>query len=130
MRHARWTRSGGRRRWWLAALAATAMLATGAQAAVAAPEPGVAGPAGPADEAQVEVTVPGGAAEPTEAAAETEPQTYIVQLALDPVASYDGGVPGLNRTRPERGKKLDPQASEVAAYSEHLRGAQREPWPR
>ncbi|MDR6905950.1 subtilisin family serine protease [Agromyces sp. 3263] len=127
MRHARWTRSRGGWR-WLAALAATAMLATGAQGAVAAPDPAGTGQAGAGDEAQVEVAVPGATPEPAEGAeakAETEPRTYIVQLALDPVATYDGGVPGLNRTRPERGKKLDPQAPEVAAYSEHLHGAQR-----
>ncbi|WP_307040735.1 S8 family serine peptidase [Agromyces ramosus] len=100
-------------------MATTAMLATGAQAGLAAPNPGQG--AESEDEAQVDVTTPGLHAEPSVAG----PQTYIVQMALDPVASYDGGSPGLKATRPAPGKKVDPQSSDVAAYSDHLRGAQR-----
>lgn len=94
------------------------MLATGAQAGMAAPNHGQAAPE---DEAQAQVTTPG----LQEAPAETGPQTYIVQLALDPVASYDGGTPGLKATRPAPGKKVDPESADVAAYSDHLRGQQR-----
>ena len=50
---------------------------------------------------------------------------YIVVLKEAPVASYDGGVPGLAATQPERGKKLDAGDRNVKAYQAHLRKAQK-----
>jgi subtilisin family serine protease len=46
---------------------------------------------------------------------------YIVQLRLDPVVAYDGGVAGLPATKPGKGKKINPAASNVEKYSDHLR---------
>ncbi|MEU9837166.1 S8 family serine peptidase [Streptosporangium sp. NPDC048047] len=56
-----------------------------------------------------------------EAGAE-EQKTYIVQMALDPVVTYDGGTAGLAGTRPERGEKIDPRSADVTRYVDHLRG--------
>lgn len=120
MRRAERTGAPGGRRWVVAALVTTAMLATGAPGAFAAPAEDES-PL-PETEAQAPVTTPGSPAEPAVA----EPQTYIVQMALDPVSSYTGGQAGLERTRPEKGEKVDPESTEVAAYSKHLRGAQRD----
>lgn len=52
--------------------------------------------------------------------ADTPTQTYIVQMALDPVIAYDGGIRGLPATRPARGQKLDPLNPAVARYKDHL----------
>ena len=41
------------------------------------------------------------------------------------MASYDGGTPGLEATRPAPGKKVDPASPDVEAYSDHLHGKQR-----
>jgi subtilisin family serine protease len=46
---------------------------------------------------------------------------YIVHLRLDPVVAYDGGVAGLPATKPGKGKKINPAASNVEKYSDHLR---------
>lgn len=51
--------------------------------------------------------------------------TYLIQMALDPVVTYDGGVKGLKPTRPHKGSKMNPAAQEVEDYAEHLRGRQR-----
>ncbi|MGH3083821.1 MAG: S8 family serine peptidase, partial [Gaiellaceae bacterium] len=45
---------------------------------------------------------------------------YIVQLRLDPVVAYDGGVAGIPATKPGKGKKINPAASNVEKYSDHL----------
>jgi subtilisin family serine protease len=47
-------------------------------------------------------------------------QVYIVQMALDPVVAYEGGVPGLEATKPGKGKKVDPKSSKVTKYVAHL----------
>ena len=51
--------------------------------------------------------------------------TYIVQMALDPVATYDGDVKGLSATRPGKGAKVDPDSSASVDYADHLRGRHR-----
>lgn len=70
----------------------------------------------------------GGAAEPgggaAEPGADVEPKTYVVQMALDPVATYDGGVGGLEATRAEPGEDVDPEAPEVVEYAGHLQEQQ------
>ena len=33
-------------------------------------------------------------------------QVYVVLMDLDPAISYEGGVPGLRATKPQKGKKL------------------------
>lgn len=47
-------------------------------------------------------------------------QTYIVQLAGAPLASYTGSLRGLAATQPTAGGKLDTQSSAARAYSQHL----------
>ncbi|WP_327585907.1 S8 family serine peptidase [Nonomuraea sp. NBC_00507] len=77
---------------WSAALALTGLMATGIGAPAAA-----------------------------ESGAE-EQKTYIVQMALDPVVTYDGEVGGLTATKPKRGEKIDPQSAAVSKYVEHVKG--------
>lgn len=33
--------------------------------------------------------------------------TYLVRMLSDPVVAYDGGVPGLEATKPAKGAKID-----------------------
>ncbi|MGT2463100.1 S8 family serine peptidase [Sinomonas atrocyanea] len=51
---------------------------------------------------------------------------YIVVLAEQAVASYDGGTPGYAPTKPGKGRKVDAGAPNVKAYDAHLRKAQRD----
>lgn len=44
----------------------------------------------------------------------------IVVLKNAPAASYRGGIPGLKRTKPDRGKKLDVRSAAVKAYVSYL----------
>src|SRR6185503_17046804 len=39
-----------------------------------------------------------------------------------PVGSYTGGVPGLAATKPQRGRKIDPDNPNVAGYASYLEG--------
>ncbi len=45
---------------------------------------------------------------------------YIVQMAELPVSSYDGRLAGLPATRPERGRKINPQDPGVTGYAGYL----------
>jgi len=45
---------------------------------------------------------------------------YIVTFAGEPAASYEGGIAGYARTRPDAGKKLDPTRPEVVRYRDRL----------
>jgi len=56
----------------------------------------------------------------TSAAAQDTRQTYIVQLADAPAASYRGTLPGYTATQPVRGAKLNVNASHVQAYISYL----------
>jgi hypothetical protein len=47
-------------------------------------------------------------------------KTYLVQMALDPVVAYDGGVAGLAATKPAKGEKIDPSSAAVKRYADHL----------
>ena len=51
---------------------------------------------------------------------------YIVVLAEKPAATYDGGTDGLPATKPESGRKLDANKSEVKKYQAHLEKKQSE----
>jgi hypothetical protein len=51
-----------------------------------------------------------------------EQKTYIVQMALDPVVTYEGDVAGLPGTKPKRGEKIDPRSAEVSRYVDHVKG--------
>ncbi|WP_286717534.1 S8 family serine peptidase [Microbacterium sp. UBA1612] len=52
--------------------------------------------------------------------------TYIVLLEEDPVATYDGGEPGLRATTPADGEKLDTQSAEVKEYAGYLQERQQD----
>jgi hypothetical protein len=57
----------------------------------------------------------------TEAPATPSQSEYVVVTLQDPpAASYTGDIPGLARTKPERGQKLDPQSQAVRDYVNHL----------
>jgi len=53
-------------------------------------------------------------------AAQTQTEYLMVTLKDPPAATYTGGIPGLARTKPERGQKLDPQSKSVRKYVAHL----------
>ncbi|GAA2816108.1 hypothetical protein GCM10020220_000310 [Nonomuraea rubra] len=64
-----------------------------------------------------------GLAWPSTAAAGAEEQkTYLVRLAAEPVATYEGDVAGLARTKPAEGEKIETGSAEVTEYVEHLKG--------
>ncbi|MGW4793215.1 S8 family serine peptidase [Nonomuraea sp. NPDC004297] len=58
----------------------------------------------------------------TAAAGAEEQKTYIVRLAEEPVATYEGDVAGLARTKPADGEKIDTGSAEVTDYVGHLKG--------
>ncbi|SDZ58751.1 Outer membrane protein assembly factor BamB, contains PQQ-like beta-propeller repeat [Asanoa ishikariensis] len=78
-------------------------------------------PAGVAVALAVQVAVSG---TPAMAAPDSGKQTYIVQMALDPVVAYGGGVAGMAPTRPGHGRKVNPRSSDVTRYAAHVRGQQ------
>ena len=49
---------------------------------------------------------------------------YIVRLAEVPVVAYDGGIKGLQATKPKRGQKIDPNSPGVVAYKAFLESRQ------
>ncbi|MEU7907406.1 S8 family serine peptidase [Actinoplanes sp. NPDC049118] len=51
----------------------------------------------------------------------TQSQTYLVELAGVPLASYEGGVSGIPATKPDEGERLDSDTWNYRAYREHLR---------
>lgn len=59
-------------------------------------------------------------ADSTERAAKAHAKVYIVQMADNPVVSYQGTLPGLSATRPSAGSKIDPHAADVVKYCDHL----------
>jgi minor extracellular serine protease Vpr len=68
---------------------------------------------------------PGAGRDTTEAPLrQTQDEWYVVTLTDPPAAAYEGGIPGLARTRPAPGRRLDPAAPEVAAYRAHVQARQ------
>jgi len=61
-----------------------------------------------------------GAAAPGDVKSTKAVQTYIVQLAGAPLASYTGSMRGLAATQPAAGSKLDIQSNAARAYGQHL----------
>jgi subtilisin family serine protease len=47
-------------------------------------------------------------------------KTYIVQMANDPITSYQGRIAGLAATKPAAGKKLNPSSAAFKNYAAHL----------
>jgi subtilisin family serine protease len=56
------------------------------------------------------------------ASARARRAVYIVRLADAPAGSYQGSIAGLQRTKPQRGQKVDPVSPEVSAYGAYLSG--------
>ncbi|WP_427916051.1 S8 family serine peptidase [Sinomonas halotolerans] len=50
---------------------------------------------------------------------------YIVVLAEQAIAAYDGGTPGYAATKPQQGRKVEKGSPAVRAYDAHLRQTQR-----
>jgi subtilisin family serine protease len=63
-----------------------------------------------------------GMADDAASAAKSKTKAYIVQMAGDPVAVYEGDIAGLPATRPGKGTKLDPHSKPVKDYVEYLDG--------
>src|SRR5919107_3702727 len=55
-----------------------------------------------------------------QAAPSAPSETYLVQTADAPVATYNGGVAGIAATKPATGRKIDTRAANVRAYRDHL----------
>ncbi|HEY5574026.1 MAG TPA: S8 family serine peptidase, partial [Anaerolineales bacterium] len=51
---------------------------------------------------------------------QSQSEYLIVTFKNPPAASYEGGIPGLGRTKPERGKRFDPNSQAAQAYLKHL----------
>ncbi|MGH8496943.1 MAG: S8 family serine peptidase [Gammaproteobacteria bacterium] len=47
-------------------------------------------------------------------------KSYIVQMAGDPLAAYEGGIEGMPATKPDKGKNLDARSAASRAYTAHL----------
>jgi minor extracellular serine protease Vpr len=62
----------------------------------------------------------GGKATDAPAAARPETDYVMVRLADSPMASYMGTIPGLERTKPLPGQKLNPGSSAARAYGRYL----------
>jgi hypothetical protein len=45
---------------------------------------------------------------------------YVIQMSQPPVVAFDGGIAGLQATRPARGQKIDPLSPEVVRYVSYL----------
>ncbi|SOC56871.1 S8 family serine peptidase [Ornithinimicrobium cerasi] len=51
-------------------------------------------------------------------------KTYIVQLAADPIATYEGGTAGIAATKPAPGQKVKAGSANAKKYEAHLRNEQ------
>jgi len=61
------------------------------------------------------MVAPAGAAAP-------DADVYVVIMKADPAVAYDGGIAGLEATKPAPGKKLKADSARVNAYEKYLRG--------
>ena len=52
--------------------------------------------------------------------AKPQAKVYLVQMADAPVVVYDGSIPGLEATKPEEGKKINPNSAKVKKYVKFL----------
>lgn len=57
-----------------------------------------------------------------QAVSESPNGIYIVQMIDNPAVAYEGGIKGLKATKPNKGKKLDPESKHVIDYVSHLKG--------
>ena len=58
--------------------------------------------------------------QPAKALAESPNGIYIIQMIDDPVVAYKGGIKGLKATKPNKGKKIDPNSPHVVGYVDYL----------
>ena len=63
---------------------------------------------------------------PLPAPAAATPGRYIVSLAQDPIATYDGDVAGLRATRPTDGRRVDANSTAATRYRSYLTKRQTE----
>ncbi len=54
-------------------------------------------------------------------AQQSDTYSYIVIMANDPIASYDGGIKGLPATKPDQGNKINPNSAKVKKYDQFLK---------
>lgn len=95
------------------ALGSALMFSSGAAATAAPTQDGKTVPADPKVD-------PGKVPEPY------EDGRYIVMLAADPLATYDGGVAGLPATKPAEGEGLDDESPNAVKYRQHLEREQQQ----
>ncbi|MCM3778169.1 S8 family peptidase [Microbacterium hydrocarbonoxydans] len=55
---------------------------------------------------------------------EGTPGQYIVVMKADPLASYEGGVDGIQATKPAEGEQLEPESQDSLRYVKHLEAEQ------
>jgi subtilisin family serine protease len=106
------TLTGGRRRTWRATT-----LAIGAAVATTV---SLTAPATAAQDPADGLTVVGGSSALSTDPADYTAGTYIVQLAGDPAASYEGDVAGFAATKPAKGAKIDADSAAVQRYRDRL----------
>jgi len=82
---------------------------------------GAAASAAPAEDEQTAKT-----AKPRALPELYEDGRYIVMLAADPLATYDGGVAGLPATKPAEGERLDDESPNAVKYRRHLEHEQQQ----
>jgi hypothetical protein len=56
------------------------------------------------------------------AVGQTATHTYIVQMLEPATVAYTGGVSGIPATKPGKGKKINPEDTNVQKYRDHLKG--------
>ena len=78
--------------------------------------PATAAPAGPGTAVQAKNVNP----------SDYKDGRYIVVLAEEAAAAYEGGTGGFAATKPQQGRKLDAASPEFKAYDAHLRQSQRD----
>ncbi|MGD2078514.1 MAG: S8 family serine peptidase, partial [Chloroflexota bacterium] len=55
-----------------------------------------------------------------------ETNSYVIMMEGDPVVAYDGGIVGLEGTKPGPGEKINPNDAKVKRYVNHLEAKQNE----
>src|SRR3954447_133926 len=87
---------------------------------------GAAASAAPAEDSQTAKAVKPGAQPSGKLPELYKDGRYIVMLAADPLATYDGGVAGLPATKPAEGERLDDESPNAVKYRRHLEREQQQ----
>ncbi|HSG42695.1 MAG TPA: S8 family serine peptidase [Anaerolineales bacterium] len=56
--------------------------------------------------------------------AKSDPKSYIVVMAGDPIVAYEGGEAGFAATKPGKNEKVNPNSANVKKYDQFLKGKQ------